>query len=445
LDLRDLIVTPVLLILIFVVAYFLRPRFTDQVNAKYFIPALAVKIIGALAVGFIYQFYYRGGDTFAFHSHGSRHIWEAIMNSPIDGFRVWFSNGEYGPGLWEASEKIWFWRDDSSFFVIQVAAFFDLFTFSSYSATSICFALISFIGGWLLFLTFYNSFKEFHAGVAFATLFIPSVTFWGSGIFKDTLTLAGVGIATYCFKRIFISRQLHVLSFIFLYVSFWTIFQLKVYVLICLIPSFFFWWFASRFSNVQSPALRLMIAPFIVATAVVFAFVAVSKVVENDPRYNLSKISETARITAYDIRYGWGARTGEGSGYTLGNLDGTWESMFRLAPAAVNVSLFRPYPWEVRNPLMALSALESFSLFVLTLLLLFRIRGSVLRYVMQPEVLFCLTFSLIFAFAVGVSTSNFGTLSRYKIPMMPFYALLLVVIHAYWKRDKKISELAFTE
>ncbi len=69
LDARDLIVTPIWILIIYGVAYLIRPKVTDEVNRVYFIPALTVKIIGALAVGLIYQFYYGGGDTFNYHTH----------------------------------------------------------------------------------------------------------------------------------------------------------------------------------------------------------------------------------------------------------------------------------------------------------------------------------------------------------------------------------------
>jgi len=41
---------------------------------------------------------------------------------------------------------------------------------------------------------------------------------------------------------------------------------------------------------------------------------------------------------------------------------------------------------------------------------------------------FCLIFTLIFAFAVGISTSNFGSLVRYKIPCLPFYTAFLIIL-----------------
>ena len=56
-ELRDFIVTPIILLLVYAGAYIVRPYVTDTVNRRYFISALTVRIIGALALGFIYQFY----------------------------------------------------------------------------------------------------------------------------------------------------------------------------------------------------------------------------------------------------------------------------------------------------------------------------------------------------------------------------------------------------
>ena len=151
-EFRDLIVTPIVILIVYAFAYAIRSRVTDEVNRKYFIPALTVRIIGALAVGFIYQFYYGGGDTFAYHTHGSRIIWEAFVDSPMKGFELLLSDGHHHPETFSYSGKIWQFRNKESFFVIRISAFLDLFTFSSYSATAVLFAVIAFTGGWLLFL-----------------------------------------------------------------------------------------------------------------------------------------------------------------------------------------------------------------------------------------------------------------------------------------------------
>jgi hypothetical protein len=44
--------------------------------------------------------------------------------------------------------------------------------------------------------------------------------------------------------------------------------------------------------------------------------------------------------------------------------------------------------------------------------------------------MFCATFTLALALGTGLATTNLGTLSRYRAPMMPFFFTLLLVLRA---------------
>lgn len=424
-------------------AYFIRPKVTDRVTRRYFFPALAVKIVGALAVGFIYQFYYNGGDTYNYHTHGSRHIWEAFVESPAKGVQLLTnSDGNY-ENVYRYASKIIFYTDPPSYVIVKTAAFFDLFTFSSYSATAICFALLSFAGMWLFFLTFYEQYPTLHRGFALAAFFIPSVFFWGSGLLKDTLTLSCLGVATYTIYRIFIRKRFNFLHIGLLLVSLYILYNVKIYILLTFLPASIVWIFLGNLQAIRSVVLRLMLAPFIITIAVGLGYFAMLKAGEDNAKYSLKNVAKTAQVTAYDIRY-WTGRDA-GSGYTLGELDGTFGSMIRLAPQAINVSLFRPYLWEVRNPLMLLSAVESLLLLLMSLYILFKTNIRGLKAMMNPNVVFALAFSIAFAFAVGVSTFNFGTLVRYKIPLLPFFLVALILLWHHAKRDKNVEVLERTE
>jgi len=445
LELKDLIVTPIVLLLVYFLAYLIRPRVTDANTKRYFIPALTVKIIGAIAVGLVYQFYYGGGDTFAYHTHGSRVIWEAFMESPATGVKL-FLNADITDGVYKYAHKIWYYNDPKSFFVIQIATAFDLITFGTYSATAILFAVFGFSGVWALYLIFYNKVQNLHFGLALAVLFVPTVFFWGSGILKDTISLSCLGWMAYSFDRSAINGKMNLLYLAIFVVAGWMLYSLKIYILMSFLPSLILWFYLSKVRMVKHLVVRLLVAPVLLIVVVSLGYFAVMKVTEDNPKYRLDRLAQTAKVTAYDIRFGWGARYGEGSGYYLGELDGSFTSLVKLMPAAINVSLFRPYLWEVQNPLMLLSALESMGFLLLTIYLFVKVRTTkIIRFLLKPEVAFCITFSLIFAFAVGISTYNFGTLSRYKMPLIPFYLTALIIIYNYSNKDKKSSELAFTE
>ncbi len=442
-ELRDLVVTPLFLIIIGFGAILVRPWFTDDVTRKYFLPALWLKIVGALALGFLYQFYYNGGDTFNYHTRGSRVVWETLIESPLEGLQLLFSQGGSHGELYSHTSRIVFFTDPGSYFVVRIAAFIDIFTFSSYTATALVFSLFSFFGLWYLFKAFYEYKPYLHKSIALAVLFIPSLIFWGSGLLKDTITLGAIGFLTYTIKKIFIDKNVRVRYVVVLLVSAYLAFQIKRYIVLCFFPAALIWIYITNLSKIASFAIRLVLFPVMIITALGSAYLASVWIGKNDARYSLDKIAVTAKITAYDIGFYTGKDAG--SGYNLGELDGSFQSMIRLTPQAVNATLFRPYLWEVRNPLMLLAATESFFFFVFTCVVLLRLRLKIVRTFSDPYIIFCLVFSLTFAFAVGVATFNFGTLTRYKIPMLPFYALALILMNDYWNREIKTSRLESTE
>lgn len=436
-ELRDILVTPVIIFLVYLVAYLVRPRVTDAANRRYYFPALTLKIIGALALGFIYQFYYGGGDTFAFHTHGSRHIWNAFVESPERGFELLFSNGEMSGRHWDISDKIWYFRDQKSFFIIRIATVLDLLTFSSYSGTAVLFAVISFIGGWMLFLTFYRKYETIHSWIALSCLFVPSVIFWGSGLLKDTITLAFLGIGTYCVNVLFIEGRFKPGFILLLVFSCYVLYAVKIYILMAFLIAVVVWVFSSYYFHLRSQMLRILAVPFVIILCAILSYTGVQEVVKENPQYALDRIAETVRVTAYDIRYWTGKDAG--SGYSLGELDGSLQSVIRLAPSAIGVSLFRPFLWEVRNPLMVLSALESLLSLIITVWVLIKVKGYFFKAIASPEVAFCFVFGLVFAFGVGVASYNFGTLARYKIPLFPYYfsGLAMILYRARMYREDR--------
>jgi hypothetical protein len=436
---RDLIVTPLFLIFIYVTAYFVRYIVADRTVRKYFIPALTLKIFGAISLGFIYQYYYKGGDTFVYFHQGSRYIWEAFLDSPLKALKLIFAKGDYLPETLEYASKIIFYDDLPSYFVVRVAGLFDILTFHTYSATACLFAVASFSGLWAMYTAFYRMFPKLHMELAIAIFFIPSVFFWGSGILKDSITLGALGWATYAFYCIFIRKRNLILPLLILTLSFLIIYEIKIYILLCFVPALLIWLYLHYMSRVRNLVLKTMVFPVSLLILVGSGYLAVKRIGEENRRYNLGNITQTAEATARWLTY-VSARE-EGSAYSLGDFDYSASGILKKTVPAIWVTLFRPYFWEAKNPVMALSALESFLLFgffLFVLLMVFR-RGNLSKIFEQPVIAFCFFFTITFSFAVGISTYNFGSLVRYKIPMMPFFLIGLLLLLAYSKRRRKLA------
>jgi hypothetical protein len=254
--------------------------------------------------------------------------------------------------------------------------------------------------------------------------------------------LAALGVLTYEIDRLFFRKQISIFHCLVLLIACYVIFSVKIYVLEAYLPVAIIWIYLGNIRRLNSFMLRIILFPFVIALSGVLSYFAAVKIGEGDKRYAVETLGQTAKVTAMDIRYYSGKDAG--SGYSLGELDGTFSGMLKLAPQAINVSLFRPYLWEVNNVLMLLSALESLALTFFILLIIFKKKLWTFRAFNNPDVFFCIVFAVVFAFAVGVSTYNFGTLARYKIPLLPFFTIGLTLM-LHWTDETKEDKLDETE
>jgi hypothetical protein len=85
-----------------------------------------------------------------------------------------------------------------------------------------------------------------------------------------------------------------------------------------------------------------------------------------------------------------------------------------------------------------LSIIENCVLLFFTFILLTRLRPYKLfkEIFSEPFFLFSIIFSVFFAFGVGIASTNFGALVRYKLPLMPFFFTTLYLIYNKTKKVK---------
>ena len=430
-ELKDLLLAPFYLVLVYVVAYRLRKGNTDRVTRKYFLPALTVKLIGAVALGLIYQFYYGGGDTYNFF-RDSQLIWQGFLENPLAGVKMLLSAGQtFDEDTYPYTSRMWFYNDPATYAIIRLSAFFGLFTFHTYALIAILFACLSFSGVWALYRAFYDLYPRLHRELAISIFFLPSVFFWGSGLMKDSVCLGALGWLFHGFYFGAIRKE-HVFKCIFIvFVSTATLATVKIYILLAFLPPALFWVFNENQARIKNKALRLLAKPVFFALGVLAAYLGGTRLTRGDSQYALDKIGERAKINAEYLHAV--SISQNGSAYYIGALDGSIGSMLASAPQAINVALFRPYLWEVKNAVMLLSSIESTLFILLTIYLILRIGiiRSIFLVTTQPLIIFCLVFSVTLALAVGVTSNNFGTLVRYKIPLMPFYLSALYIMRFY--------------
>ena len=212
--------------------------------------------------------------------------------------------------------------------------------------------------------------------------------------------------------------------------------KIKVYIILAFGPALAVWVFSRYRANIKSPIIKAIVTPIFIIVGGGAGFLVLSLMGTYAERYALDEMMRTAKDTQ-----NWlvtSSQTSGGSFYTLGDIDYSAIGLLKIFPKAINVALFRPYIWEARKIMLFPAAIEGIFTMFITVRLLFR--TGFFRFIKMvganAEVQFCLIFSIIFAFAVGFTSFNFGALSRYKIPFMPFYYIAIFILSDTQKKDE---------
>ena len=428
----DFILLPIYLFVVFIFASYFKNKYypKDHPLRRCFMPAFTFKIIGAILLGIIYQFYYKGGDTINYW-----HQTDIINSSFSESIGTWFrlvtgSAEIYDVDVYKYTTQFyWYGRSSPEYIISILGALIGLFTMTTYLPTAVIFAALSFIGVWKMYVVFTKLYPRLTKQMAWAFLFIPSVIFWGSGFMKDTITLTCIGWVTHFFYIIFFENKKVILNSIFALFFIYVIYIIKSYIAMAFVPAALLWGVGLLSYKIKDTRMILFVRYFLYASAIIGLVVVGGKLqTEMFGEYNVESVAYKSFVTRdYLFRI---SNEQDGSGYTLGDFDPTLMGMLEQAPAGVNVTLFRPYLWEARKPIVMISAIESLLYLIFTIVAI--VRNNPIRMVQRilaDETLqFCLVFTLIFAFAVGISTSNFGSLVRYKIPCLPFYTTFLIIL-----------------
>jgi len=439
--LNDLFFAPIFIYIAYVIVRNIANKhYKDTVHYNYLMTAFKVKIISCILFILVFVFYYKGGDTFAYLCNVLQ-LKDFLLKDPAGTYNMLFRPNSFESHYVMDSYMLAqgsYLTDPSSRIVILISFFLSYTCMTSYVTLCLMYSMFCMVGCWKLYITFVDIYPNLHKEVAIACLFIPSVCFWGGGQLKDPVCIGFLGVFCNSVYEGLIKRKSVLKNIFLISISIYAIMQIKVYIILSFAPAVGIWIFSRYRYTIQSPFIKAIIGPIMLVLGVGLGALILSQMAKVAQRYSFEEMMRTAKDTQ-----NWLVTSSKMSGstsfYTLGDIEFTLTGMLKVFPNAVNVALFRPYFWEAKKPILMLSSSEGAIFFFLTIRQIFKAGffGTLKQIGDNPEVQFCLIFSVIFAFAVGFTSFNFGALARYKIPFMPFYLLALFILSDSTKNTKK--------
>jgi hypothetical protein len=423
----DLILFPFYVLLFYLFFAARRKKIIDPILKKYHLHGFWIKIFSCIAFT-LFNYYVYIGDSLVLYYDEGVHLQQLILNDASHIKWLFTAGKNFDQNLLFNTLNKGYFISDSNFFIAKLVCIFSFFSFGSYSIINLIFSLISFTGVWRLFKFFYELYPHLHKKLAIAIIYLPTFVFWSSGILKDPICTAMIGFLTYAMYSMVIKKEAIIKNSFAIVLSAYVLGLVKSYILVSYLPFLVLFILLLKLKMLQHVSSKIFLLLSLLFLGLLGSLVVADRLQEEMGSLAFDKISESVQQTQSNFINM--ADLAESS-FSLGvEFDGSPGSLVKMAPAAINATLFRPYIWESKKVSTLLSSLESLALMLLTLYVLFKVGittfiGSIFK---SPAILYCFFFSILFAVFVGATTLNFGTLVRYKIPCMPFYIIAMLLI-----------------
>lgn len=412
-----------------------KKKYGEQPYFVYYKKGLIAKAFGALAFCMIYAFYYGGGDTTNYFK-GVTAILAVLKDSPLNFIKLLFL-----PTGWEINSMffnvgefppMYMLRDERTMTVIKITSIFGVFGLGGFLSTTLLLSLFTYSWVWKLYVFMAERYPNNMKALNISVLYLPSSIFWASGIMKDTFTFGATCYAVYGLHKIFVLRQEILKSLLQLSLALYLIITIKSYIMFALLPGLLIFANFERLKKIKSVFVKVIVVP--ISIGVMF-FIANTLFFDFDDlfgKYSADTLLEEAAVQNADLQ-----RSVYGSNsFDIGTFEPTLNGALSKFFPAVNAAIFRPYIWEVGSPTMLFSGIENSILILIAIWVILTKPIATLKAIKNdPFLIFCLLFTLILGFGVGLSTSNFGALVRYKIPFLPFFVFL--ALSQIIKKDAK--------
>lgn len=408
----------------------------DKPYYKYYSRGLIVKLLGGIMFCLIYALYYKGGDTVNYYQ-GVNAMIAVFKNNPINYLKLLFQeNTDFARNCFynvRSYPPVYMLNDPRTYSVIKISSVIALPALGGFLSTTILVSTFIYNWVWKLYSFMAERYQEKIIAINIAVLYLPSTIFWGSGIMKDTFTFGASCYAVFGLQKIFIERKQIAKTILPLFFSFYLIITIKAYIIFALIPGLLIFANFERLKAIKSTLIKLLILPLSVGIIGLVANTLFFDFNELFGKYSADKILEEAAIQNADLQrdvYG-------SNSFNIGEFEPTLNGVLSKSIPAINAAVFRPYIWEAGSPTMIFSGIENSILLLLTIWVILTKPIKVLSSLKKdPFLIFCFLFTLILGFGIGLSTSNFGALVRYKIPFLPFFVFLILNHLSLRKRVK---------
>ena len=434
---RDAILGPIyFLLLLWWVSRWRKKHYKNSPLKKYIFPAFILKAMCCVLMAFLYEYYYGYSDSHNYYT-GAIDVWNATKENPVYGLElVFLPLKDCSPQALQFAEYMTNPAFSASIVnMFKFSGFIGMFCVGTYLPIALIITLLSFIGSWKIFMVFVEEFPAHYKKIALTCLFAPSFVFWTTSIMKDPICIYGLGLCVSGLYNLMKGRS-KLLNLFSIWFGAFLLLSFKGYIFYLFSLAALVSVYIHLMTN-SKKKYRLLIRIMAFFALIFITIFVISRREHLAELFTTGFFNDVSSIQNVQKDQG-------GSVYVLPNVDdASFFGVIRTYLNSLNVALFRPYLWEIPNLIATANALESFTVLIVTAYLLFKLKivGFFTTAFKNRVLAFALIFTLLLAPLAGLVSFNFGTLVRYKSPIVPFYYTYLMLLYYKTKGSLKVKKI----
>lgn len=412
----------------------------DGISKKTIIFIFLLKILFGLALWAVYTYYYTNRATADIYKYfdDSKVIFDILKTNPKHFFQLLFGIGNSTPefDIYYSNMNFWARKIDSSIYndshtIIRFNTIVRFFSFGYYNVHTVFFCFLSLIGLTAIYKSFVKFLPDKKRELMLVVFFLPSVLFWGSGVLKEGLIFFALGLLIYHTQKLFSLKSIAIClaSTLLLILS-------KFYVWIAILPGLLFMlWIIKRGNKIWLLKFAIVIVLIFTIGLNIDKFTSIQNplITLAQKQNNFNELA-SGKLTDSEKKEIAPAN----SAIQINKLEPTLKSVFTNAPQAFVNTLFRPYVWELKSPMMIFAVFENLIIICFLIFSLFFLMPF--KNIQWAMFLFCISFVSLQFLIIGETTPILGAIARYRTIALPlFFIALLFLID----KDKLLKKLPF--
>jgi len=364
---------PVFLLNVLLIYLLVRPKYKKYKHTPvgyYFRVGIFLKLLAGLLHFAIYKYYFLYGDTLNYYS-GILDLRKALAYNPNSFLSLLFEDRAHNDPVTAGFLRSTIHIGLEERITMRFGLFFSYPAFNYFISLGLWYSLFAFFGLWRLFKILIDIFPKYIPLAGITCFIIPSILIWSCSISKDALTVGGLGILASTFYWIFIKGKYKFWDLILFLGMIMFVGGIKGFIVVIFLASSIFWIVLNKTEKIRNFKLRVLARPFFFVFFLALGFGGTILFQRNSLIEQAAVEDAMSEMEVYN-QYQSSEKVAR-SRYSIGEFNASIAGILRIMPAAINVTLFRPYPTDITSVGVLFASLESTLALAFFIFLLYKV------------------------------------------------------------------------